>query len=111
MQVKKFVLGSVKTTINIVAIENEEVVVVERKCKITWEEFRNVHDVVVQQLAMAKKQLEVTLQSIFLASMQANLKDLKGSSCENTNNIQVHTELNITQYGSNMVLSIVFKPN
>jgi hypothetical protein len=69
MQVKKFVLGSVKTTINIVAIENEEVVVVERKCKITWEEFRNVHDVVVQQLAMAKKQLEVTLQSIFLASM------------------------------------------
>jgi hypothetical protein len=69
MQVKKFVLGSVKTTTNIVAIENEEVTVVERKCKITLEEFQNVHDVIVQQLAMAKKQLEVTLQSIFLASV------------------------------------------
>jgi hypothetical protein len=46
MQVKKFVLGSVKMTINIVAIENEEVIVVERKHKITLEEFRNVHDVV-----------------------------------------------------------------
>jgi hypothetical protein len=41
--------------------------------------------------------------------LKANLKDLEGSLCENTNSIQVHFELNITQYGSNMVLSGVFQ--
>jgi hypothetical protein len=42
------VLGSVKKIINVVAIENEEVIVVERKCKITLEIFCNVHARIVQ---------------------------------------------------------------
>jgi hypothetical protein len=33
------VSGSVKRTINVVAIENEEVIVVEGRCKITLEDF------------------------------------------------------------------------
>jgi hypothetical protein len=41
--------------VNIATIENEEVIVVERRCKITLEDFWNVHVVATQQLAMAKK--------------------------------------------------------
>jgi hypothetical protein len=69
MQVKKLVLGSAKRTINVVATKNEEVIVVERRCKITLEDFWNVHVVATQQLAMVEKKLEVALQSIVPTSM------------------------------------------
>ncbi len=49
------------------------------------------------------------MQFTIPAFVKANLKDLEGSLCENTNSIQVHFELNIAQYGSNMVLLGVFK--
>jgi hypothetical protein len=39
MQVKKLVLGSAKKTINIDVIENEEVIVAKKRCKITLEDF------------------------------------------------------------------------
>jgi hypothetical protein len=35
--------------------KNEEVIAIEKRCKITLEDFQNVHVVVVQQLAMAEK--------------------------------------------------------
>jgi hypothetical protein len=111
MQVKKLVLGNAKKTINIVATKNEEVIATERRCNITLEDFRNVHAIVSQQLAMAKKQLEITLQSTILAYVQTNLKNFEGSSCENTNNIQVHSKPNMAQCGSSMVLQVFFKPN
>jgi hypothetical protein len=41
--------------------------------------------------------------------VKANPEDLEGSLCENINSIQVHFELNITQYGSNMVFSSVYQ--
>jgi hypothetical protein len=53
--------------------------------------------------------LEVNLQSIIPTSLQANPKDIEGSSCENIKNIQVHFKPNITQYGSSMVLLSVFQ--
>jgi hypothetical protein len=96
MQVKKLVLGSAKKTINVDVIENEEVIVVEKKCKITLEDFGNVHVVTTQQLVTVEKQLETALQSTIPSSMLANLKDFEGSSCENINSIQVHSEFNIT---------------
>jgi len=67
MQVKKTVLGSVKKTINVATIENEEVIVAKRRCKITLEDSQNVHVVIAQQLAMVEKQLEVALQSTILS--------------------------------------------
>jgi hypothetical protein len=54
MQVKKLVLGNVKMIINVFSKENEEVIVAKRRCKITLEDFRNVHVVATQQLAMAE---------------------------------------------------------
>jgi hypothetical protein len=39
LQFKMLVLGSVKMTIIVVVIENEEVIVVERRYKITLEDF------------------------------------------------------------------------
>jgi hypothetical protein len=55
MQVKKLMLGTTKRIINVLVIENEEVIVAERRCKITLEDFQNVHVVVVQQLPMVEK--------------------------------------------------------
>jgi len=56
MAVKKLVLGSVKRTNNVATTKNEEAITTIRRCKITLEDFWNVHVVVVQQLAMAKKE-------------------------------------------------------
>jgi hypothetical protein len=42
--------------------KNEELIIAERRCKITLEDSRNVHVVTVQQLAMVEKQLEAALQ-------------------------------------------------
>jgi hypothetical protein len=39
LQFKMFVLGSAKKTINVVAIENKKVILTERRCKITLEDF------------------------------------------------------------------------
>jgi hypothetical protein len=109
MQVKRLVLGNVNTIINVATTKNEKMIAIEWRCKITLEYFWNVHAVTIQQLAMAEKQLKVTLQSIVLGFVQANPKDFARSSCKNINNIQVHFELSITQYGSNMVFSSVFQ--
>jgi hypothetical protein len=51
--------------------------------------------VTIQQLVMVEKQLEIALQSTIPSSMQVNLKDFEGSSCENINSIQVHSKFNI----------------
>lgn len=56
MGVKKLVLGNAKRTINVATTKNEEAITTKRRCKITLEDFWNVHDVVVQQLAMAEKE-------------------------------------------------------
>ncbi len=69
MQVEKLVLGNVKKTINIDVIENEEVIVAEKRCKITLEDSQNVHVVTIQQLVMVEKQLETAMQSTIPFSM------------------------------------------
>jgi len=56
MAVKKLVLGNAKRTINVATTKNEEAITTKRRCKITLEDFWNVHVVVVQQLAMAEKE-------------------------------------------------------
>jgi hypothetical protein len=48
MQVKNLVFGSAKRIINIDATKNEEVIVAEGRCKITLEDFCNVHAIVAQ---------------------------------------------------------------
>jgi hypothetical protein len=55
MQVKKLMLGTTKRIINVVVIENEKVIVAEKRCKITLEDFQNVHVVAIQQLPMVEK--------------------------------------------------------
>jgi hypothetical protein len=43
LQAKRLVLGGVKRMINVVDVHNKEVITIERRCNITFEDFQNVH--------------------------------------------------------------------
>jgi hypothetical protein len=55
------VLGGVKKTINVVVAHNHEVIVAERRCKITFEDFQNVHAMIATQLVVVDESLQTTL--------------------------------------------------
>jgi hypothetical protein len=50
--------------INIVVSHNEEVIVIERRCNITLEDFLNVHAVTIQHFLIVEEALKVVRKSI-----------------------------------------------
>ncbi len=54
-------LGGVKKTINVVVAHNHEVIVAERRCKITFEDFQNVHAMIATQLVVVDESRQTTL--------------------------------------------------
>ncbi len=67
--------------INIVAAHNKEVIVIERRCNITLEDFWNVHVMAIEQFFVVEKALKVVQKSIVSSYVQQNLKELKGLLC------------------------------
>lgn len=61
LKVKLLVLGGVKKTISVVVAHNHEVIVVERRRKITFEDFQNVHAMIATQLVVVDEALQTTL--------------------------------------------------
>jgi hypothetical protein len=55
------VLGGVKKTINVVVTHNDEVIVDERRCKIIFEDFQNVHVMIATQLVVVEETLQTAL--------------------------------------------------
>ncbi len=53
-------LGGVKKTISVVVAHNHEVIVAERKSKITFEDFQNVHAMIATQFVVDEA-LQTTL--------------------------------------------------
>jgi hypothetical protein len=54
-------LGGVNKTINVVATHNDEVIVVEKRCKINLEDFQNVHVMITTQLVVVEETLQIAL--------------------------------------------------
>jgi len=50
LQVQRLVLGGAKRVINVATTSNKEAIVLERRCNITFDDFPNVHVVVVKKV-------------------------------------------------------------
>lgn len=101
-------LGGANKTISVVVTQNDEVIVTKKRCKITIEDFQNVHVMTTTELTIVEKALQIALQltpQLTLEFFVHHLSnDFEGSLCKLINNTPRVFETNITSPKTNVVL-------